>query len=33
MEVDLFASNLSTQRLKGEFEGLRARSCGEVDQR
>ncbi|NER97102.1 MAG: type II toxin-antitoxin system mRNA interferase toxin, RelE/StbE family [Symploca sp. SIO1B1] len=28
MEVELFASNLSTHRLKGEFEGLRACSCG-----
>jgi addiction module RelE/StbE family toxin len=28
MEIDLFASKLSTHRLKGEFEGLRACSCG-----
>jgi len=28
MEVDLFAPNLFTHRLKGEFEGLRACSCG-----
>ncbi|MGQ4647208.1 type II toxin-antitoxin system mRNA interferase toxin, RelE/StbE family [Lyngbya aestuarii] len=28
MEVDVFAPNLTTHRLKGEFEGLRACSCG-----
>ena len=28
MEIDLFAPNLATHRLKGEFEGLRACSCG-----
>lgn len=28
MEADLFAPNLATHRLKGEFEGLRACSCG-----
>lgn len=28
MENDLFAPNLATHRLKGEFEGLRACSCG-----
>lgn len=28
MEVDLFATTLSTHRLKGEFDGLRACSCG-----
>ncbi|NES82585.1 MAG: type II toxin-antitoxin system mRNA interferase toxin, RelE/StbE family [Moorea sp. SIO2B7] len=28
MEIDLFALNLATHRLKGEFEGLRACSCG-----
>ncbi len=28
MEADLFAPNLSTHRLKGEFDGLRACSCG-----
>lgn len=28
MEIDVFASKLSTHRLKGEFEGLRACSCG-----
>jgi addiction module RelE/StbE family toxin len=28
MEIDLFAAKLSTHRLKGEFEGLRACSCG-----
>lgn len=28
MEADLFASSLSTHRLKGEFMGLRACSCG-----
>ncbi|MDJ0702703.1 MAG: type II toxin-antitoxin system mRNA interferase toxin, RelE/StbE family [Leptolyngbyaceae cyanobacterium MO_188.B28] len=28
METDLFAQNLATHRLKGEFDGLRACSCG-----
>jgi addiction module RelE/StbE family toxin len=28
MEVDLSTINLSTHRLKGEFDGLRACSCG-----
>jgi addiction module RelE/StbE family toxin len=28
MELDLFSINLATHRLKGEFEGLRAYSCG-----
>jgi len=28
MEIDLFASNLATHQLKGEFDGLRACSCG-----
>jgi addiction module RelE/StbE family toxin len=28
MEIDLYAPNLATHRLKGEFEGLRACSCG-----
>ncbi len=28
MEKDVFASSLMTHRLKGEYEGLRACSCG-----
>ena len=28
MEIDLFAANLATHQLKGEFYGLRACSCG-----
>jgi addiction module RelE/StbE family toxin len=28
MEIDVFATNLTTHRLKGEFDGLRACSCG-----
>ncbi len=28
MEKDVFAPNLMTHRLKGEYEGLRACSCG-----
>jgi len=28
MEVDLFAVNLATHRLRGELDGLRACSCG-----
>jgi addiction module RelE/StbE family toxin len=28
METDLFAQNLATHRLRGEFDGLRACSCG-----
>ncbi|QEI40647.1 hypothetical protein BMF77_01217 [Dolichospermum sp. UHCC 0315A] len=28
MEIDLFAVNLATHQLKGEFDGLRACSCG-----
>jgi addiction module RelE/StbE family toxin len=28
MEVDVFAPNLATHQLKGEFAGLRACSCG-----
>ena len=28
MEIDLFAANLATHQLKGEFDGLRACSCG-----
>ena len=28
IEFDLYAPNLATHRLKGEFEGLRACSCG-----
>lgn len=28
MENDVFAPNIATHRLKGEFEGLRACSCG-----
>jgi len=28
METDLFSQNLATHRLKGEFDGLRACSCG-----
>ncbi|MBD2281477.1 MULTISPECIES: hypothetical protein [Nostocales] len=27
MEIDLFAANLATHQLKGEFDGLRACSC------
>jgi mRNA interferase YafQ len=28
MEIDIFAPNLATHKLKGEFYGLRACSCG-----